>query len=49
MEDILLVIIIKHTVELFVVSSRICPRVFLHLALKFPSDRQDFLVEMCTF
>ena len=46
-EDILLVGIVKHTGWSAIVSSRICPRVFLHLGLKFPSDREDFLVGMC--
>ena len=45
-EDILLVGIVKHTGWSAIVSSRICPRVFLHLGLKFPSDREDFLVEI---
>ena len=27
----------------------ICPRVFIHIGLKFPSNREDLLVEMCIF
>ena len=27
-------------------TSRICPRVFLHIELNFPSDRENFPVEM---
>ena len=27
-------------------SSRICKRVFIHIGMKFPSDREDFLVEI---
>ena len=27
-------------------SSRICKRVFIHIGLKFISDREDFLVEI---
>ena len=44
-EEKTLVIIVKHTVESSIVSSKIFPRVFLHLGLKFPSDREGFLVE----
>ena len=29
------------------VSSRTLPRVFILLGLKFTSDREDFIVEMC--
>ena len=45
--DILLVIIIKHTEESAIVFSRIFPILFLRLGLKFISDREYFLVEMC--
>ena len=47
MADILLVIIIKHTEESSIVFSRIFPILFLRLGLKFISDREYFLVEMC--
>ena len=46
MEETLLLIIVNHTVELAIVSSIRCTRVFLHLGMKFTSDREDFLVEM---
>ena len=49
LEDILLVIILKHTGELDIASSRRFPRVFLLIGLKFSSDREDFLVKMCIF
>ena len=45
-EDILSVSILNHTGESSIVSIRICPRVFLHLVMKFPSDREELLVEM---
>ena len=38
-------IIVKHTGESAIVSSRRRPIVFLHLGLKFTSDREDLLVE----
>ena len=47
LEDILLVSILKHIGESDILYSRICTRVFIHLGLKFTSDREDFLVEMC--
>ena len=46
LEEILLVSTVKHTVESSIVSSRICPRVFTYLGLKFPSDKEDFFVEI---
>ena len=39
-------IIVNNIAESAIVSSRICTGVFLHLGLKLPSDREDFLVEM---
>ena len=39
-------IIVNHAGDSAIVASRICPRVFLHLGLKFCSSREDFLVEM---
>ena len=47
LEEIFLVSIVKNTGESDMVSSRICPRLFLHIGLKFTSDREYFLVEMC--
>ena len=47
MEEILLVSIVNHTVNSVIVYSRICPRVFIHIGMEFPSDREDLLVEMC--
>ena len=41
--------IVNHTEESAIVTSRRCPRLFLQLALKFPSDGEDFLVEMNIF
>ena len=38
--------IVNRTGESAIVSSRICPRVFIQILLKFPSDREDFFVEM---
>ena len=46
LEDIILVRIANHNREPFIVSSRIFPRVFLRIGLKFPSDREDFHSEM---
>ena len=46
-EEILLVSTVNNTGESAIVSSRIFPRVFIHLGLKFASDREDLLVEMC--
>ena len=43
---VLLVISLKHTGESDIVPSRMCLIVFLHIGLKFASDREDFLVEM---
>ena len=47
MEEILLVSIVNHTGNSVIVYSRICPRVFIHIGMEFPSDREDLLVEMC--
>ena len=47
LEYIVLVNIVNHTKESSIVSSRIYTRVFLYIGLQFPSDREDFLVEMC--
>ena len=47
MEEILLVSIVNHTVESAIMLTRICPIVFPPLGLKFPSDKEDFLVEVC--
>ena len=47
MEYKLLVIIVNHSGYSTIVSSRICTRLFLHIGLKSPSDREDSLVEMC--
>ena len=44
--DILLVITVNHTGESYKVSSGGFPRLFLHLGLKFTSDREYFLVKM---
>ena len=41
--------VVKHTGESAIVSSRICPRVFIQLGMKFTSDRDDLLVEMRIF
>ena len=46
MEDIILVSIVNHTRESSIVSSKIYPRVFIQIGLKFTSDRGDFLVGM---
>ena len=47
MEDILLVRIVNHTGESYIVSSRRCPIIFLRIGLKVHSDREDSLVEIC--
>ena len=47
LEEISLVRIVNHDGDSAMVSSGICPRVFLLLGLKFHSDREEFLVEMC--
>ena len=44
LEEILLVITINHTWESAIVYSRRCPRVFIQIGLKFPSDGEDFHV-----
>ena len=49
LEEILLLIIFKHVGESAIVYSSICPRVFLHLGMKFPYDRKDLLVEIFIF
>ena len=49
LEEKLLESIVKNTVESGIVSSRRCPRVFLHIGLKFTSDREDFFAEFCIF
>ena len=41
--------IVKHTGESVIVSSRRCPRKILHIGLKTPSGREDFLVEVYIF
>ena len=46
-EDKLLAKIVKNTGESVIVSSRISPRVFLHIGLKCTSYKEDSLVEMC--
>ena len=46
LEDIILVRTLKYAGEPDKVSSRICPRLFTHIEMKFTSDRKDFLVEM---
>ena len=46
-EDRLLVRIVKNTGKSAIVSSRRCTRVFLHIGLKFTSNKEDFLVDMC--
>ena len=43
----LLVSTVNNTGELAIVSSRSCQILFIQLKLKFPSNRGDFLVEMC--
>ena len=45
LEEILLVTIVNNTLESDIVSRKRFPRVFLRLGLKFPSYREDFLVE----
>ena len=45
-EKILLLIIVNHTGESYMVSSRIFPRLFLQVGLKFPSNREKFLVKI---
>ena len=49
MEEIILVIIVKHTEDSSIFSSRICTRVFLQLGMKFLYEREDFCVEMYIF
>ena len=49
LEEIILVRILKHTGESYIVSSRRCTRLFLQIGMEFPSGRGDFLVEMCIF
>ena len=49
LEDIILVIIVNNTRESATVSSRIRPRVFLQIGIKFPSDREDFYFGMYIF
>ena len=49
MEDILFVIIVNHTVESDILSTRIHQILFLQLGLKFTSDREDVFFEMCIF
>ena len=44
--DILLVIIVNYTGDSAIFPNRICPRLFIHIGLKFPYDREYFLVEM---
>ena len=46
LNEILLVRIVNNTGESAILSSRIFPRVFLHIGLRFTSDREEFLVEM---
>ena len=46
LKEVLLVIILKHSGESAIVSSKIRLRVFIHLGLKFPSDRETLLVKM---
>ena len=47
LEEIILVIELNHTGQSSIVCSRRCPIVFLHIGLKFSSDREYLLVEMC--
>ena len=49
LEEKLLASIVKKTEDSCIVSSRRFPIVFLHLGLKFTSDREDLLFEMCIF
>ena len=37
---------VHHTGESSIESSRRFPRVFLHIEIKFTSDREEFLIEM---
>ena len=46
LEEISSVNIVNHTGDSVIVSSRICPRLFLHIGPKFPSDREGFFVEI---
>ena len=39
LEEIILAIIVNNTRDSAIVSSRICPRVLLHIGLKFTSNR----------
>ena len=49
LELIILARNLNHTRESSTEFSRICPRVFLYLELKFTFDKEDFLVEMFIF
>ena len=49
LEAIILVIIVNHTGESDIVSSRRCPRVFFQIGLAFTYDREYLLVEMYIF
>ena len=42
----MLVSIVNHAGESAMVYSRICSILFLHLGMKFTSDREDLLIEM---
>ena len=46
MEEIILLRIVKNIGESAITSSTRCTRVFFQIGLKFPSDREDFFVEM---
>ena len=46
LEVIILVSTINHNGESTIDSSRRYPIIFLYLGLKFPSDSEDFLVEL---
>ena len=44
---IIVLITVNNIGDSAIYSSRICTRVFLQLELKFTSDREDLLVEIC--
>ena len=46
LEEILLIITVNHTGYSAIVSITVCSRVFIHIRLKFTSDREDFLAEI---
>ena len=49
LEEIILLITINHTGESDIVYSRRCSSLFIQIGLEFPSDRENFLVEIYIF